>query len=302
MPSDPKSLAPLPPPLVSAVKAGKCILFLGAAVNAPPPVGSGYDYPQEQRPPLAGALARDIADMCGYKTKFPDESAIDLQRVSLCYETDPNLGRNVLVTQLQERLGSGKRPSPALRMLAQLPFRIFVTTNYDHLLESALAGSGSEKTPEVFVYDPKGIEPTQDTNQDPPDTKRPLVFKMHGDLAKPESIVITDEDYITFVQRMSDKDQIHPVPKTIRYSMTKWPILFVGYSLRDYNLRLLFRTLRWQLDNSRFPPCFSVDFKPDPLIVQVWQYKRSYVTFIAQDLWAFVPQLFREVTGEEFRP
>jgi hypothetical protein len=124
---------------------------------------------------------------------------------------------------------------------------------------------------------------------------------MHGDLDQRDSIVITDEDYITFIQRMSDKEALHPVPQTVRFRMKKWPTLFVGYSLRDYNLRLIFRTLRWRVDPANFPPSFSIDKNPDPLLLHVYQYERHFVTFVTQDLWTFVPWLFKEITGEEYQ-
>ena len=68
------------------------------------------------------------------------------------------------------------------------------------------------------------------------------------------SLVITDEDYIQFVLRMTDKEPYHPVPVTMKHYLKRWPTLFIGYSLKDYNLRLLFRTLRWKLDKAKFPP------------------------------------------------
>jgi hypothetical protein len=151
----------------------------------------------------------------------------------------------------------------------------------------------------VVVYDPDSDKPTRDVADDPTESQ-PLLFKMHGDLEQKDSIVITDEDYITFVQRMSDKDTIHPIPLSIRFRMTKWRTLFVGYSLRDYNLRLLFRTLRWRLDPANFPCSFSIDLHPDPLILQVWQNERQAITFVPQDLWTFVPWLYREVNGKEY--
>jgi hypothetical protein len=45
-----------------------------------------------------------------------------------------------------------------------------------------------------------------------------------------------------------------------------------------------------------------VDFRPDALILDVWQSQRRYVKFIAQDVWAFVPALYEVVRGEEFAP
>jgi hypothetical protein len=285
--------------LVNQVETGNCILFLGAGVHAPPPESSPYTYPEEQRPPLGGALAQRLAEKCNFCQKFPDESPCDIQRVSLCFEYTHGLGRKGLVDSLQEHLVTEKKPSPAIEMLARLPFKIIVTTNYDRLFERALYDL--DKDPEIFVYDPDSEKPTPDMLDDPT-PEQPLLFKIHGDLKHPESIVITDEDYITFVQRMSDKKEagIHPVPQTVRFRMQRWPTLFVGYSLHDYNLRLLFRTLRWKVDRARVPPMFSVDREPDPLILQVWQNERHFITFVTHDLWVFVPWLYKEVHGEDY--
>lgn len=284
--------------LTGRIKSGQSVLFLGAGVHAAPPENSSYKYPQEQRLPLGGQLSELLAATCGFQEALPGETVRDLQRVSLYVETTNGLGRSALVDFLRTQLTTKRKPSPALTMLAELPFTIFVTTNYDHLLESAL--HHCDKDPLVFVYNPDSNEPTPDTLEDPT-PERPLVFKMHGDLDVAHSIVITDEDYITFVQRMSDKDALHPVPQSVRVRMKQWPTLFIGYSLRDYNLRLLFRTLRWRIDLANFPPAFSVDQYPDPLVVKVLQDSLKFVTFVAQDLWAFVPWLYQEVCGKEYR-
>jgi len=285
--------------LANQVKKGQCILFLGAGVHAPPPDDSVFTYPPEHRPLLGGTLAKELASECRYEQDFPDEPVWDLQRVSLCFETNEALGRAALINFLESRLVKGRKPSSALKMLASLPFKIIVTTNYDRLFELALLQLG--KDPSVLAYDQDSRNPTPDPSEDPTDD-RPLLFKMHGglDLKQRDSIVITDEDYITFVQRMSDKDPFHPIPQTIRYRMSRWSILFLGYSLRDYNLRLLFRTLRLRIDSANFPVSFSVDRKPDPLIVKVWQNNRRFITFVHQDIWSFVPWLYQEVMGREY--
>jgi hypothetical protein len=280
--------------LVDSVKKGECILFLGAGVHAPPAAGMPWVYPKEQRLPMAGALAKALCKGCDFKERFPKDSPWDLQRVSLCYENTQGLGRQALVDTLVDLLHTGKQPSPALRMLAALPFKIIVTTNYDHLLERSLHDLGKEE--QKLVYNPEHDEPAEDLSADPT-PERPLLFKIHGDLNKRESIVITDEDYITFVQRMSEKEASHPVPLTVRFRMKQWPILFVGFSLRDYNLRLLFRTLRWRADPANFKVSYSVDLNPDRLIVEVWERQRRFVTFISENLWDFVPWLHKKVLG-----
>jgi hypothetical protein len=101
---------------------------------------------------------------------------------------------------------------------------------------------------------------------------------------------------------MSDKELYNPIPVSLKHFLKRWTTLFIGYSLRDYNLRLLFKTLRWKVDAANMPDMYLVDVRPDPLIFDVWQSQRRYVKFIAQDVWAFVPRLYEVVIGEELAP
>jgi len=219
----------------------------------------------------------------------------NLQRVALAYEITRT--RHQLVKAVSEEVQVGKRPSPMLRALAELDFPLVITTNYDQLFESALRGA--DKVPRVTVYQPNG-KATKDYRD--PQVDSPIVFKIHGDIEDAETIVITDEDYIQFVLRMSDKEPYDPVPLTLKYYLTDWTTLFVGYSLLDYNLRLLFKTLRWKIDSANVPEMYSVDYRPDPLILDIWCNQPRYVKFIAQDVWAFVPKLYERVLGKDFQP
>jgi hypothetical protein len=279
--------------IARSVSAGRCILFLGAGVHYPPPEDSSYSYPEQDRPPLGAALSLQLAGECDFKAKCPNDSDRNLQRVSLCYELFKS--RKQLVDKIREAVDVGKKPSPALRALARLPFSLVITTNYDRLFERAL--QREEKDPRSIVYAKEPEEPTKDYLD--PNQESPVILKIHGSIEEPESIVVTDEDYIQFVLRMTDKDPYHPVPETFRYNLKRWNTLFVGYSLLDYNLRLLFKIMRWQIDPANIPETYSVDKYPDPLILDVWENQNRYVRFIAQDLWRFVPELYRRVMGEE---
>jgi hypothetical protein len=280
--------------IAEVIRSRQCILFLGAGAHAPPPDDEADLYPAAQRPPIGAQLSRQLADACGLAERFPAEDVTNLQRVSLFYEIQRS--RHHLVDAVRNAVQVGKRPSPMLETLARMDFPLVITTNYDQLFENALAAVG--KQPRVAVYTP-ALEPTTDYRDPTPES--PVVFKIHGDISRPETIVITDEDYIQFVLRMSSKDPYDPLPLTLKFFLTTWTTLFVGYSLLDYNLRLLFKTLRWRIDNSNLPDVYSVDFRPDPLIVDVWHNQRRYVKFIAQDLWKFVPALAElvEAPGSE---
>jgi hypothetical protein len=281
--------------VAEAVKLQKCILFLGAGVHAPPPEDLPFEYPAHVRPPIGSDLSRELAGRCNLAERFPREDPSNLQRIALFYEIARS--RHQLVDAVTDAVQRGKQPSPMLRALAELGFSLVITTNYDQLFENALIGAGRQ--PRVAVYTPK-LEATTDHRD--PMAESPIVFKIHGDISRPETIVITDEDYIQFVLRMSNKDPYDPVPLTLKYYLTGWTTLFVGYSLLDYNLRLLFKTLRWKIDSASIPDMYSVDYHPDPLIFDVWHNQRRYVKFIAQDVWTFVPRLYELVLGKEFEP
>jgi SIR2-like domain len=278
-----------------AVREQRCILFLGAGVHSAPPDGSPLEYPLGLRPPVGSRLSQELARRCGLADQFPNENPENLQRVALFYEIGRS--RHQLVDAVRNAVQVDKQPSPMLRALAELGFPLVITTNYDQLFENALAAAG--KQPRVAVYTPN-LEATTDYRD--PTSQSPILFKIHGDISRPETIVVTDEDYIQFVLRMSNKDPYDPVPLTLKFYLTGWTTLFVGYSLLDYNLRLLFKTLRWKIDSANVPDMYSVDYHPDPLIFDVWDNQRRYVKFIAQDVWAFVPKLYELVLGKELQP
>ena len=284
--------------LVESVADGRCILFLGAGVHFPPPERSKYAYPEHERPPLGGALSERLAGACDFARICKGESPCNLQRVALCYEKE--LGRQALVDEIKLAVEEHSRPSATVRALAELPFTLIMTTNYDTLFERALQRDGVAKRPHVEVYSPDRYAHTADyPGGDDPTDAQPFVFKAHGDVGNPESIVVTDEDYITFVLRMnSASDGAHPIPETFRYKLNKFPTLFVGYGLLDLNLRLLFRTMRWRLDPAARPASYSVDVRPDPLVSGIWTREHG-MRFIVEDVWRFVPALYREVLRRE---
>jgi len=281
--------------VANAVSTGRCILFLGAGVHAPPPDSQAdYRYHASHRPPIGREFSRYLAQKSAFAQSFPGETADDLKRVSLHFEISAS--RLELVDEVKKAVSAGKQPSAAVRGLAELKFPLVITTNYDHLFEDALRGAG--KRPIKSIYRPGDWNLTEDLRDEPAE-QTPFVFKIHGDIERPETLVITDEDYIHFVMRMGDQSNSHPVPLTLRSYFQRWPTLFVGYSLMDYNLRLLFKTLRWRMDPAQFPKSYSVDREPDRLIEQIWCNQRQYLRFIAKDIWSFVPELYMRLKGKK---
>ena len=287
--------------LKEQIAAHECILFLGSAIHVPPPPElTQYNYLPDKAPPVGSQLSKILAE----KSDYPGADWWNLQRVSQYFETEKK-SRYLLVNEIKEAVDKDREPSPILRMLADLEFPIVITTNYDQLYEKAVEQKAKAENIadpyQLSIYNPNTNKAkTVDCPQNP-DPKKPYILKIHGDVDKRESIVLTDEDYIQFVLRMSDKSPHNPFGQNVLAHLIKWPTLFVGYSLMDYNLRLLFKTLRWKLDAASIPPNYSVDKKPDVLIRDVWENQRRYVSFIVLNLWDCVPRLHAAL-GKVYKP
>lgn len=310
-------------------------VFLGAGVHYGPPAYAApedlADYPETVRPPVGAALSEALAEGCGFTERFPRENAGDLLRVATWYEKvhgrkDKNLG---LERAIRDRVQKDKRGSRMLEKVAKLPVHTFYTTNFDTLLEEELLEEHDKLW--VWVYDssPKTndfrkcwYEASRKVTTDgslgeyqltrwppawtacqqgempeqPPDD-RPVVFKLHGDVNIKGSLVVTDEDYIKFLRRIAKLQ----LPKKLLLPLGK-SLLFIGYSLRDYNMRYVLSLLReerddsWDVDGEEDTyNSYSIDLRPDPIVEEVWMNDKKWVTFIKHNLWDVVPDLERRL-------
>jgi len=288
--------------IATAVQNEQCVLFLGAGVHAPAPPGSPFQYDLPDRPLIGSELSLYLAKRSDFLERRPDEDPKNLPRVAMDF--DLTKSRGLLIDTVRAAVQTGKQPSPILRALARLPFPLVLTTNYDTLFEDAAASfTGIDrKVPFVCSYR-NNVEREEVTDQYPyrrsfPSAGLPLVVKIHGDILRnAASIVITEEDYIQFLLRMTDKGDFHPLPSDSRMLLSKWPTLFVGYSLRDYNLRLLLRSLRWKVELP--PEMYSVDRSPDPLLFEIYRQPPHKMVYVIEDVWRFVPELFKRVIGAD---
>jgi hypothetical protein len=275
------------------IRNGDCVLFLGAGVNACSPDYEGC-YKPEERPPSGSELTTILRDELKekYQHEFNDENNITLSRVAQYYELITR-DRFPLVRTLKKYIYDGKKPSSILTDLAEMPFEFIITTNYDQLFEQALAIK--KKTPHVGIYHNDRLKKTDNFDRQDINSNSPFLYKIHGDIINDrQSIVITDEDYIQFILRMSDKDDYNPVPRVIADALSEKSILFIGYRLMDYNLRLLFKTIRWGKDPNSMPLNYSIDPSPDILIRPLF-YNNYRTNFLVLDSWKIIPMLFKAV-------
>lgn len=102
-----------------------------------------------------------------------------------------------------------------------------ITTNYDQLLETSKNIFSQQY--QVIVHDKDLL------NAD----KGKYIIKMHGDLLEPDSIVLKEQDYL-------DYSQNHVLIELfIKSLLTDHIVLFLGYSLNDYNIKLIISWLNY---------------------------------------------------------
>jgi hypothetical protein len=134
-------------------------------------------------------------------------------------------------------------------VLSRLPLPIYMTTNYDDLMIRALKAQGKEGLRETCRWksDIKRL-PSEFDGGYVPSAQRPVVFHLHGHLDVPRSMVLTEDDYLDFLMRITTDPQI--LPPRIQEAFTDSTVLFLGYGLTDWNFRVLFRALVEYLEKS----------------------------------------------------
>ena len=176
-------------------------------------------------------------------------------------------GEDELYLYLREVFASEYPPTSLHRLLARSarswPRRVCrscwsVTTNYDDLVERALAERGPRVRRRLVrgeaerrsradgscIGRPAG-KPTVITRPNkytglPIALERPVILKLHGCLdresASDDSYVITEDSYIDY---LSGGDVGALIPIALWQRMTSSSFLFLGYSLSDWNLRVI---------------------------------------------------------------
>jgi len=151
--------------------------------------------------------------------------SLDPLQISQMYQN--HYGRNALlkvITDLTNKIGS---PNKTHKLLTDIGSKIFVTTNYDNLLEDAL--NTYQTRPNLIINERDAAYVNNDEL---------IVVKMHGSLQDKDTIVISSEDYENY-------DLKHPVMSLLlQYFFSMKTILLIGYSGKDPNFNFLFNRVK----------------------------------------------------------
>jgi hypothetical protein len=289
--------------IADAMKQGRVVPFIGAGINlcgrVPPIFELGSNLPS------GGELAKHLADEFNY----PSPSSLDLARVAQFVLATKRNGP--LYVALRKVFTNHMKPTILHDVLAKAPKRprVIVTTNYDDLMEQALDTRTPPAPYDVVWYDAEGKHrgqffhrkagETQATLIESPATysgfdlrNRTVVLKIHGaidrapaDPDRPQdSFVITEDHYIDYLLRSGSGSFL---PSTLAEEIGECHILFVGYGLKDWNMRVLLKRV-WQ-DSRLQWPSWAVQLDIDNVEARLWDDRN--VTLIDADLSEFTEKL-----------
>jgi hypothetical protein len=215
-------------------------------------------------------LAREISNEWAETFDYPFEDKSDLARVSQFLAIKQS---EIYPKKTIKRIFNTRKPPDFSQadephaVLADLNLPIYITTNYDNFMLQALKYRAKNHAKEEFCRSNKftvnydmvprpifesGYNPTPDS---------PLVYHLHGFMEVPESMVLTESDYLDFLVGLSRGD--FKLPTSINMALARTSLLFLGYSLADWDFRVLFRGLVYSAKANASYSSIAVQLPPN---------------------------------------
>ena len=299
--------------LTKQISGGKVIPFLGAGVNlAGRPPGTSFECTKTL--PSGTELASYLAKTFGY----PSIEAENLTRVSQYVAV--MTGSGPLYDELRSVFKIECNPSPLHHLLAALSTRLrgndrapdhqlIVTTNYDDLLERAF--EAEDQPFDLLIYIADGENAGRFLHR-PPDgsilliekpneyrgldfKRRPAILKIHGTLdrtdSERDSFVITEDHYINYLAHVGTSSML---PPNVINKLRRSNFLFLGYSLRDWNLRVFLHRI-WGEQKLTYNS-WAIQRNPNEIEKKFWEKRNVEIYNI--DLERYVAELARRVGNQ----
>ena len=146
-------------------------------------------------------------------------------------------GRNTYYSKINEFFPAGSQPNLLHELLLKLKPQYIVTTNWDNLLEKSIANAGDLYFRVASDHELASSPSSQ------------LLIKMHGDLSH-RNIIFKESDYLAYA------DKFPLVENFIKSLFSTHVVLFVGYSISDYNLNQILSWIRNRTQDA--PPSFTI--------------------------------------------
>lgn len=209
----------LPTALVDSLARGMCIPWCGAGVS----IESGLpDWKNLVQQMIDATVRAGVSDSAADELRFLFARGAFDDIIDFCRD---RLGEESYKEVLERTVGSRGQPSRLHGAVAALRVPAIFTTNYDRLLEAAVARA-SDQFPDVLTSTDKMPDIVRHFAHD-----RFFVLKLHGDISRPNSVILSRRDYTHYV--FGNAALMH----FLQLVFMSRSVLFIGTALGDAYLR-----------------------------------------------------------------
>jgi translation initiation factor 2B subunit (eIF-2B alpha/beta/delta family) len=257
--------------LATKLKNGELAAFLGAGISKTykdPRTGKTYQGLLD-----ASSIVERLVEKKSYLTK-------DLSFGQAFFLLKNQEGRTELERNILDFIDKpGISPLPAHELLANMPFSVFLTTNFDSLTEKSLTKS---KKSYASILDDNDVPRWRGTQLP--------VIKLHGCITRPDTLIAAEDEYIPIGLK---NPVVEALVKTL---LSKKTALFLGFALKDIDFKIIYDELMHNL-KEHMPKSYAIVHSATDYEIAYW--KARGIEIIISDLTEFLRGLLRHTLKQQ---
>ncbi|MCB0194350.1 MAG: CHAT domain-containing protein [Anaerolineae bacterium] len=307
--------------LLESIAAKECVVFLGPRVNSgllPNSAAVAHRLLTNISYPLPRET-HDLARVARYLTLFKDEKKLRREYVMAlregllstleaaaetraAYQT-ANLTKTIAGIDWAETVRHVSETT-VYHLLADLPIPLYLTTNIDNFMVEVLshkAGCTPQRMglrwQQTEQGSPEDVAPVKLT------AAKPIVLHLNGhdgNKEQLENIVLSEDDYLEQLIRLHTRPH-ELLPANVNTALTKHSLLFLGYSLDDWEFRVIWQgLLKTITPKAKVNVGVQLDLDPQAKPDNVLDYLQKYMNsrFQIDVYWGTAQQFVAELHHE----
>jgi hypothetical protein len=307
--------------LLEKIAAEECVVFLGPRVNTAL-LPSSAAVAQTLLTNLSYPLPRethDLAKVTRYLSLFKDEDQLRRDYIMALrdglfsiLEVNDEVRKTYRSANLAKTI-AGLNWSKEVRrveettiyhLLADLPIPLYLTTNVDTFMIEVLSQKeGCSPRRMGLRWQQTGQGTPEDVEMVRLTAREPIVFHLNGhdgNMEQLKNLVLSEDDYLAHLVRLhSQPHQI--LPANIITALTKNSLLFLGYSLNDWEFRVIWQgLLKTITPKAKVNVGVQLELDPKAKAENVLDYLQKYMSrqFQIDVYWGSAQQFVTELHHE----
>ncbi len=126
------------------------------------------------------------------------------------------------------------------RVLSELPASIYLNASYEPMLVRVMKAEGKNAEPVFSSWRGEDVPQKPQPQNAKPTPENPWVYHIFGIFGKPNSMVLTEDDFFDYLIATSRLDLLLP---TLVGQLMQSSLLFLGFRLDDWRFRVLLRMI-----------------------------------------------------------